>query len=542
MSSIKKDASKNQENIVVGSGLSAIACAHALIKRGAKVHILDVGKELNNEQENIVSRLRNSEPANWSSDDVSAIKDPVKASTGGILKKLVYGSDYVYNNSLDFPNITQENCVTNFSFAKGGLSNAWGAAILPYHRKDLDGWPISIVDLERHYREVLSFLPLVACEDDIAKMYPLYKDTNNPLKMSVQAAALLENYQKHQGKINTLGVYCGRPRLAYYSTKSDAARDCVYCNLCLYGCPYELIYSSRTSLADWEKQGKIIYDKNIIIESVKEMPDKVIVYGRNLSNEQSVKFEGARVFLATGVYQTAAIVLNSLRKFNHQITLLDSQMFLVPYISFKTHKEAVREKAYTLSQLFMEISEYDKQNISYHVQGYTYTDAFSKGVENFVPGKILESKIFKEQILGRVSILQGFLPSKYSGSLELRLENGGDISRNNRLVVYGCNNPTSKKIARKIVNRLAKVSLLLGSVPIVPFISLGQPGQSYHTGGSFPMKQNPGDLECDVLGRLGGFKRLHIVDGSVLPTIAGSPFAFTVMANAHRIASEALLD
>jgi choline dehydrogenase-like flavoprotein len=31
---------------------------------------------------------------------------------------------------------------------------------------------------------------------------------------------------------------------------------------------------------------------------------------------------------------------------------------------------------------------------------------------------------------------------------------------------------------------------------------------------------------------------VHIVDASVLPTIPASPTAFTVMANAHRIASE----
>jgi choline dehydrogenase-like flavoprotein len=532
-----KDAN-SQEILVVGSGLSAIACAHALIKRGAKVRIIDVGKELDGEQANVVSRLRTSDPSDWKSDDVAAIKDPVKASTGGILKKLVYGSDYVYNDLLDLPNITQEKCVVNFSFAKGGLSNAWGAAVLPYHHKDLDGWPISIVDLEPHYREILSFLPLVACEDDIAKIYPLYKDPNNPLKMSTQAAALLENYQKHRGKINSQGIYCGHPRLAYYSTDSGAARDCVYCNLCVYGCPYDLIYSSKFALTEWERQGKIIYEKNISIRQVEETPNKAIIYGRNLASGQNVEFWGKRVFLATGVYQTAAIVLNSLRAFDHEITLLDSQMFLLPYISLRNYNEATIENAYTLSQIFMEIIDNDDHDVSYHMQGYTYTDAFSKGLEHFIPKKILGNNMFKDQIFGRISILQGFLSSRYSGSLSLRLEKGDDISKNDRLLIKGYMNPESKKIAQKIASRLMKSAHLLGSVPIVPFISLGQPGQSYHTGGSFPMKQKPGDLECDTLGRLNKFRRLHIVDGSVLPTLAGSPFAFTVMANAHRIASE----
>ncbi|MYF29018.1 MAG: hypothetical protein F4169_09175, partial [Gammaproteobacteria bacterium] len=57
-------------------------------------------------------------------------------------------------------------------------------------------------------------------------------------------------------------------------------------------------------------------------------------------------------------------------------------------------------------------------------------------------------------------------------------------------------------------------------------------------GGGFPMRQDPGRLETDPLGRPKGFQRVHLVDASVFPSIAGTPITFTVMANAHRIASE----
>ena len=40
-------------------------------------------------------------------------------------------------------------------------------------------------------------------------------------------------------------------------------------------------------------------------------------------------------------------------------------------------------------------------------------------------------------------------------------------------------------------------------------------------------------------GRLKGQKRTYIVDASVLPTIPAPTITFSVMANAHRIASEA---
>jgi choline dehydrogenase-like flavoprotein len=44
----------------------------------------------------------------------------------------------------------------------------------------------------------------------------------------------------------------------------------------------------------------------------------------------------------------------------------------------------------------------------------------------------------------------------------------------------------------------------------------------------------------DLLGRPNGFQRIHVVDSSVLPSIAPGPITFTVMANAMRIAEESV--
>jgi choline dehydrogenase-like flavoprotein len=40
------------------------------------------------------------------------------------------------------------------------------------------------------------------------------------------------------------------------------------------------------------------------------------------------------------------------------------------------------------------------------------------------------------------------------------------------------------------------------------------------------------------LGRVGPWKNIHIVDASVFPDVPAMTFTLTIMANAHRIASE----
>jgi choline dehydrogenase-like flavoprotein len=51
------------------------------------------------------------------------------------------------------------------------------------------------------------------------------------------------------------------------------------------------------------------------------------------------------------------------------------------------------------------------------------------------------------------------------------------------------------------------------------------------------MRARPQALETDPLGRLPGNDRVHLVDASVLTSIPGTSITFSVMANAHRIAT-----
>ena len=48
-----------------------------------------------------------------------------------------------------------------------------------------------------------------------------------------------------------------------------------------------------------------------------------------------------------------------------------------------------------------------------------------------------------------------------------------------------------------------------------------------------------GPFESDVLGRPHGLSRIHLVDSTTFPTIPSTTITFTVMANAHRIATAA---
>ncbi len=77
-------------------------------------------------------------------------------------------------------------------------------------------------------------------------------------------------------------------------------------------------------------------------------------------------------------------------------------------------------------------------------------------------------------------------------------------------------------------------------LPLTPFARVGAPGSSFHCGGTFPMREHPRELETDVLGRPAGLRRVHLVDASVFPSIPATTITFSAMANAHRIATDAV--
>jgi choline dehydrogenase-like flavoprotein len=90
---------------------------------------------------------------------------------------------------------------------------------------------------------------------------------------------------------------------------------------------------------------------------------------------------------------------------------------------------------------------------------------------------------------------------------------------------------------RRISRKLFKCSKYLRTIPLLPLLQMGKPGEGAHVGGTFPMRHTPGELETDILGRLMGMRRTHIVDASVFPSVPSTTITLSVMANAHRIGS-----
>lgn len=524
--------------IVIGSGPAAIAATQALVQQGHRVTILDVGTQLEPDHQATVHRMSRQEPGDWDQHDLDAIIGQRLATSEAVHSKLSYGSSYSFDTRTAAVDVRWgKSAGFNHSLAVGGLSNVWGSSLLPYRQEDIADWPVTVEDLQPHYQAVMGFVPGTAVKDDLEQILPSYSSRSHRLDLSRQGKSLLDDLEARRVVLRKSGIWFGRSRLAIRASGDDAHRECAKCALCLSGCPYGLIYSSAQTLEHLILSDKVNYLPDHLVEILEQAGEEVIISGRNLATGATFTHRATRVFLGAGVLPTAKIVLNSLHAFDTPVQLRDSQYFIYPLLRFAMIDDVESERMHTSSQAFLEIDDPGVSGHLVHLQIYGYSSFLHHELNRTFLGWPLRLPAFRRQFLGRLLVAQGFIHSDESGSVELTLRKAAD----GRVFLDARIQHSRKGLATTLKAgwKLVKQALNLRAIPLLPGLQFPNPGSGYHSGGTFPMRNSPQALETDTLGRLPSMDRLHLVDASVLPSIPATSITFSVMANAHRIATRA---
>jgi choline dehydrogenase-like flavoprotein len=539
----------SEHAVVVGSGPAGVACARALVGRGARVTLLDVGREAPDDARALLAALALDDPADWD----PAAAERLRASTrqamaaqreagdAGVARvtrtlKPLAGSLYPY--AVDEPlQPLDDNAVAFYgSLARGGLTSVWGGAMLPYLDDDLGAWPIGVGDLAEHYRTVLEWVPLVARHDALEELLPLYTDTAEPLARTPQVSAFLRDLDRARDRLAAAGITAGASRLAVWAGVRGGERSCRLAGVCLHGCPYGSIWSAAQELERLVGAGKIAYEPQAFVEHVEETAGGVRVRVRAPGDGSRRTVEASRVFLAAGALSSTRLVLSSLEAYDRTVQLRDSQLVAVPFLRLPGRRVGVERSGNTLAQVFMELRDPAVSSGTVHVQLYGFNDLMlhELAAMSHLPPHVAQRVL--GPLLGRIFFAQCYLHSDDSSGIAMTLTRDGDPGR---VELRPVPNAATEAVRRRVLARLRGVARVTKAMPLGPLGYLGPPGMGYHVGGSLPMRAAPGPLESDTLGRPHGLERVHVVDASVFPTIPATTVTLSVMANATRIADAA---
>jgi choline dehydrogenase-like flavoprotein len=512
--------------VVIGSGPAGVAAAKALAEARHPVTLLDAGREIEPGRMEAFDALAQSEPAQWSRGDADRVRGTFPVGIKSVGLKPAYGSLFPYAVDDADLRVIRERAETLPSLARGGLSNAWGASMLPFKASDIGDWPVSVGDLEPHYEAVLRFVPLAGERDELDAMFPLYTEPHS-LQRCAQTEMVMRRLRRNAAALRERGFSFGGSRLALIAAPEDR-RHCRYAGLCLYGCPYGSIYSSAQTLTQLIDDGAVDYRPGLYVDRLSEQRDGVRIDFHALGRPQvGGEMLASRVFVACGCVSSARLMLESMGRSHTVHRLVDSQYFMVPLVTLRAAHVGAATQGNTLAQVFLELEDRSVSAHTVHLQIYTFNDLMPAALAARLPLSRITLERALQPLFGRLLVAQGYLHSSESPGIALHLEPG-------RLRLVG--ESGAARVSR-VVRRIATTGHLLGMFPIPGLVQLGSPGQSNHVGGSFPMRRTPGDLESDVLGRLRGFDRVHVVDASVFPSVPATTVTLTVMANAHRIAA-----
>ncbi len=515
---------------VIGSGLSAVGAIKALKKWGVKPTVLDWGEKLDANRSQQVHHLAGTLPREWKPEERAWLdqNDTLKKK-GSIPKKLVFGSDYFYGTSRKEAPVEAVGNMPPFSYALGGLSTGWGAAVLPAQACDLSDWPLEAGELTEYCERVLQGLPYSAAEDGLSLNFPILATAPKSLRLSQASSRLLEALRKASVLRKDETVF-GQSRLLLSPDSVEGHSGCRYCGHCMSGCVYKSIYKAGDEIQDWREKGEIDYVAGCLVDRIEEAEGKVTVhYFDGQGKPDQMKFD--RVFLAAGAVNSARIVMNSFHFFGEKALLKSRGGFVVPVLSLWKLPSDWPD-CNTEPGLFLELKGKALEHWV-HVQISTDNELLLKmlGAQTSPRGLLGRLKRF---LAGHLFVLLVNYHSDQSGTYELRVSPSPEPGKINSL--HSVHRKSFPKLGVLWASglRLLRVLGRVGCLPLLPFARLNS--GSYHVGGTLPMRAKPaGKLETDILGRVSGWKRVHVVDTSVFPSLPGTTIGLLTMANAYRV-------
>ena len=533
---------------IVGSGASAVHFAITALNKGHEITMLDVG----------YSAPETVKPGATYNQLKCGLTDPVEYFLGKQFESVVppdsnkeiYGFPpnklYIFKQPPGFSE-TSTGFEPLFSFAQGGLAQAWTGGSYPFDENDMKSFPISYKDLEPYYGEVAERIGVIGVEDDLSRFYPLHKNLLPGLQLDEHSQMLADNYEKKKERLNRkLGVYMGRNRTAVLSVDKNGRKACDYSGRCMWGCPTDSLYVPSITLKECFGYSNFKYIPHRLVTHFKyDSKNRVTsVFARSLEQQRSeeVEYPVETLVLAAGTLSSSMIYLESLfRKTGETIKLhglMDNRQILVPFLNLNMIGKKYKPESYQYHQLA--VGFYDEGGTDYiHGQVTTLKTAPIQPVFQSMPLDWKTATFLGRNLHAALGVINiNFSDTRREENyITLRPQKSGSKGPSTLEIHYSPPSGEKKKFARSM-KRVKKFLAGLGVI-VPPGQSHMRPmGASVHYSGTLPMSVEPKPHTLTPDCRSHDHENLYFVDGTSLPFLPAKNLTFTLMANAARVADK----
>jgi hypothetical protein len=261
---------------------------------------------------------------------------------------------------------------------------------------------------------------------------------------------------------------------------------------------------------------------------------------RDMSSGELQWISADTILVACGAFGSTRLVAGSQDLYGTDLVAGESAQFTIPMLSARPIPDPRTEPRFTLNQFNMIVQLDESGRDLSQIHFYNYNDAFTQALPRVLTTR--RAGGLTAQLMRRLSVGIGYLPSWASPKLHLRFAPSGDPSTLPAMSIS--REPPrwmANKMLRSVLGQLVAAAPLLDLWPLLPQMIIATGAKSYHFGATFPHRSSTGaGVGSDRLGRVGGWQHIHLIDASVFPSVPATTFTLTIMSNAHRIASELL--
>jgi choline dehydrogenase-like flavoprotein len=530
--------------VVVGSGPSGIHFAVTLLSKGYRVTMVDAGVE---------------KPApvlpDSSFDDLRQhLHDPAGYLLGENFEAVsLPGSDddfyafppskrYVFEPAKEF-SFKARGFSPLFSFARGGLAEAWTGGVYPLIDSEMAEFPFAASALDPYYAEVAKRIGVNGEADDLSRFFPVHENLMDPLQLSPHATALLSSYQRNRTRLNADGVYFGRSRIATLTRNLGGRKACDYSGRCLWGCASGALYTPSWTLRECLANPNFEYVPESYVthfryDGARRVTSLAVKSG---GQGNSIEIPVQDLVLAAGTLSTSRIVLESIYRATGEVLrlpgLMDNQQILIPYVNLRALGSAYEPRSYQFHQVAMGL-EMDRPEEYVHSQITALTTALVHPLVQKLPLDLRSSTAVFRNLRSALGIINVNLHDRRREDSFVTLEPTGN-GRSSKLVIDYVSDPREADTIKAVTRRIRGVMRKLGCMVAPGMTHVRPKGAGVHYAGTIPMSTSQDTLTASALCASHDFQNVHFVDGTTYPFLPAKNITFTLMANAVRVADQA---
>lgn len=532
--------------LIVGSGASGVHFALSVLRKGYDVTMLDVGH----------TKPRPVHAEQNFNDLKEKLDDPVEYFLGRAYEAVVYPTDKdeYYTKYYGFPpskgsifstpalhSFSANGFEPLFSFAQGGLAEAWTAGVYPLNDHELQAFPFDYAEIAPYYGEVARRMGIGAERDDLAQFFPYHEHLLPPLQLDPHSQLLLATYQKRKARLNRdLNCYLGRSRVGTLSQEMAGRTGCRYCGRCLWGCPTESLYTPSITLKVCQRYPNFHYVPQIYVDhfgyDANGQITQMVAY--SVAEQQQRVFTADRYVLAAGALSSAKIFMESIfqqEKRTIKLTgLMDNRQILAPFINLRLIGQKYKAESYQYHQLALGLVG-DEPAEYLHGQITTLKSALVHPIIQNLPVDLQTATAIFRALRASLGIINLNLFDRRRPENYVTLAPDTETGRM-RLVINYTPAPTEEALIKRSLRKVKTFMLHLGCI-IPPGMTHIRPmGASVHYTGTLPMSQEKLPYTTSKNCQSHDFANLYLVDGATFPFLPAKNITFSLMANAVRVA------